>query len=394
MKKRHLDSAIFGDPAHDRSSGQEATGAAEVAPGQHRGERRRAQRRRVQGRRRLVVMLLTLGLVAGGGFAAYSALAPLVSSLTASNDYVGSGSGTLSVTVHNGDTGRSIGATLEKAGVVKTAKAFADAAAANPRGGTIQPGDYAMHKRMSATSALAMLLDPANRTIPRVTIREGLWTSETIRVLSAATGRPLADYQVALKDPAALGLPPAANGDTEGYLFPATYEFGKTTTAAEQLHTMVAKSLGELGNIGVDPAQMQRVLTIASLVQAEAKAAADFPKVARVIDNRLARPMSLQLDTTVSFIAGRRGKMTTTDAQRASKSPYNTYQFAGLPPGPIDSPGLSAMEAAINPAPGPWLYFVAVNPETGETRFAVDAAGHAANVKLFQKWCSGHPGKC
>ena len=341
----------------------------------------------------MVVMVLTLGLLAGGGFAAYSALAPLVSSLTASNDYTGNGSGKVSVTVHGGDSGRSIGATLEKAGVVKTAKAFANAAAANPRGGSIQPGDYSLRKQMSATSALAMLLDPVNRTVPRVTVPEGKWTSETIRLLSAATGRPLADYQVALKDPAALGLPAAANGDTEGYLFPATYEFGKNTTAAEQLHTMVAKSLAELGKIGVDPAQMQRILTIASLVQAEARAAADFPKVARVIDNRLARPMSLQLDSTVSFIAGRR-EVTTTNAERASTSRYNTYLVAGLPPGPIDSPGLSAMEAALNPAPGPWLYFVAVNPVTGETRFAVDAAGHAANVRVFQKWCKDHPGKC
>jgi len=341
----------------------------------------------------MVVMVLTLGLVAGGGFAAFSALAPLVSSLTASNDYNGSGSGAVPVTVHIGDTGRSIGATLEKAGVVKTAKAFANAAAANPRGGSIQPGDYSLRKGMSATSALAMLLDPANRTVPRVTIPEGLWTSQTIRALSAATGRPLADYEVALKDPAALGLPAAALGDAEGYLFPATYEFGKDGTAAEQLHTMVAKSLEQLGKIGVGPEQMQRVLTVASLVQAEAKAAADFPKVARVIDNRLARPMSLQLDSTVSFIAGRR-EVTTTHAERASKSRYNTYLVAGLPPGPIDNPGLAAMDAALNPAPGPWLYFVAVNPVTGETRFAVDAVGHAANVRIFQQWCKDHPGKC
>jgi UPF0755 protein len=103
--------------------------------------------------------------------------------------------------------------------------------------------------------------------------------------------------------------------------------------------------------------------------------------------------MPLQLDSTVSFISRRRG-VTTTDAERASKSPYNTYLVEGLPPGPIDSPGLAAMQAALNPTPGPWLYFVAVNPDTGETRFAVDASGHDANVKLFQKWCSDHPGKC
>ncbi len=395
MKKRHLDTAIFGDPANDRDGSPEhdLAGVEGTRSARYRSEGRRAHRHRIRSRRRVLVLVLTLGLVAGAAVVATSVLAPLVSSVTASNDFTGKGSGAVSITVHSGDTGRSVGATLEKAGVVKTAKAFADAAAADPRGGSIQPGDYTLRARMSATSALAMLLDPANRTIPRVTIREGLWTSEVIKTLSAATGRPLADYQVALKDLATLGLPAGARGDAEGYLFPATYEFGKNTTAAEQLQTMVAKSLEELGNIGVGPDQMQRVLIIASLVQAEAKARADFPKVARVIENRLSKPMPLQLDSTVSFISGRR-EVTTTNAERASKSPSNTYLFAGLPPGPIDNPGLSALAAAVSPTPGPWLYFVAVNPVTGETRYAVDATGHAANVRIFQKWCSDHPGKC
>ncbi len=394
MKKRHLETSIFGEPVHDDTSGTDPAGEAEVAPMRRRDESRRANRRRVKGRRRFVVLLIALGLVAGGGFVAVKVLLPAYASLTASNDYVGKGSGAVSVVVHKGDTGRIIGATLEKAGVVKTAKAFATVAGENPRSGSIQPGTYALQTRMSAASALAMLLDPANRTVPRVTIREGVWTSEVIKLLSSATGRPLEDYVVALKDAAALGLPPEAKGNPEGYLFPSTYEFEKDTTAAEQLHTMVAKARNELDKLGVAPDRMQRVLTIASIVEAEASAVADRPKVARVIENRLTRPMLLQMDSTVHFISGRRGKAGTSDAERLSKSPYNTYLVAGLPPGPIDSPGLSAMQAAVDPTPGPWLYFVAVNPETGETRFAVDAAGHAANEKLFLKWCSDHPGKC
>ncbi len=394
MKKRHLETAIFGDPVHDESPAPDLAGDADVARAPRRDESRRAQRRRIKGKRRLVVLLLTLGLVAGAGVAAVRVLAPLVSSLTASNDFTGEGSGAVSVVVHRGDTGRTIGETLEKAGVVKTAKAFAQAAGDSSKAGSIQPGTYALHAKMSATSALAMLLEPANRTVPRVTIREGVWTSEIIRLLSASTGRPLADYVVALKDPAALGLPAAAKGNAEGYLFPSTYEFEKSSTAGEQLHTMVAKSLEELGKLGVVPDTMHRVLTIASIVEAEASASADRPKVARVIENRLAKPMPLQMDSTVSFISGRRDKVGTTVAERASKSPYNTYLVAGLPPGPIDSPGLSALQAAINPTPGPWLYFVTVDPDTGETRFAVDEVAHAANVKLFRAWCSAHPGKC
>jgi len=404
MKKRHLKTSIFGDPAHDRDEGHDAgrgrapvpdpAGVADVAPARRRDESRRAQRRRIRGRRRLVVMLLALGLVVGAGVVATLGLAPLVSSLTASNDYTGAGSGAVSVLVHKGDTGRTIGATLEKAGVVKTAKAFVNAARDDPKAGSIAPGAYALHARMSAVSALAMLLDPANRTVPRVTIREGRWTSEIIRDLSEGTGRPMADYQVALKDPTALGLPAAAKGSPEGYLFPATYEFEANTTAGEHMRTMVAKALEELDKLGVTPDKMQRMLTIASIVEAEASADADRPKVARVIENRLAKPMPLQMDSTVHFISGRRGKAGTTNAERQSQSAYNTYLVAGLPPGPINSPGLSAIQAAVNPTPGPWRYFVAVNPDTGETRFAVDAAGHAANVKLFLTWCLDHAGKC
>jgi UPF0755 protein len=247
---------------------------------------------------------------------------------------------------------------------------------------------------MSARSALALLLSPASRQISRVTIREGLWTSETITALSAATGRPRAEYTAALKDPASLGLPDQAKGNPEGYLFPSTYSFEPHATAAEQLQAMVAKSLDELSRLGVTPDKAQRVLTIASIVEAEAKAAADRPKVARVIENRLVRGMPLQLDTTVSFVAHHRGKVGTSKAERAARSPYNTYLVKGLPPGPIDSPGSLAVKAAIHPAAGPWLYFVAVNPTTGETRFALNAAGHAANVKLFLAWCTKHPGQC
>jgi UPF0755 protein len=360
-----------------------------------RSERRRRQQRRRSGRgRRVIVLLVALGLVVGTGAAAVSVLWPLVTSLTASNDFTGSGSGTVSLTVHEGDAIRTVGAALAKAGVVKTAGAFEDAAASDPRSATLQPGVYALHSKMSAKAALALMLDPASSKSSGVTIREGLWAPETIKALSAATGRPLAEYTAALKKPGSLGLPAQAKGNVEGYLFPSTYSFNTRTSATEQLQTMVAKSLDELAKLGVSPDKAQRVLTIASIVEAEAQAAADRPKVARVIENRLAIRMRLQLDTTVSFVARHRGKVGTSDAERASTSPYNTYTAPGLPPGPIDSPGSSAMQAALHPTPGKWLYFVAVNPSTGETRFAVDAAGHAANVKLFLSWCGKHPGQC
>ena len=407
MKGGHLKSSIFGAPGpgdeYEQDEARDATGVLPTRSSerrrlaeerQHADRLRRKQRRRFRRTRRMIVLLVALGLVVGTGVVAISVLWPMVTSLTASNDYTGGGYGAVSIAVNEGDSSRTIAAALEKAGVVKSAGAFENAAAGNPLSGSIQPGMYAMHFKMSALAALAMLLNRGNRTAGQVTIREGMWTSEIISKLSAATGRPLAEYTAALKNPDLLGLPAQAKGNVEGYLFPSTYPFRADTTAVQQLQTMVSKSLDELSTLGVTPDKAQRVLTVASIVEAEAQAATDRPKVARVIENRLAKAMPLQLDTTVSFIAQRRGKVGTTDAQRASKSPYNTYLVTGLPPGPIDSPGLSSIQAAVSPTPGPWLYFVAVNPTTGETRFAVDAAGHAANVKLFLAWCSKNPGQC
>jgi UPF0755 protein len=342
----------------------------------------------------MIVLLVALGLVVGTGAVATSVLWPLVTSLTASNDYTGGGYGVVSVAVHEGDASRTIAAVLQRAGVIKTAGAFENAAAGNPLSDSIQPGMYLLHSKMSALAALAMLLNRVNRTAGPVTIREGLWTSEIISTLAADTGRPLAEYTAALKNPQLLGLPTQANGNVEGYLFPSTYPFQADTTAVQQLQAMVSKTLDQLSILGVTPDGAHRVLTIASIVEAEARAAPDRPKVARVIENRLAKAMPLQMDSTVHFISQRRGKTGTSDAERRGASPYNTYLVTGLPPGPIDSPGLSAIQAAVSPTPGGWMYFVAVNPSTGLTRFSVDAAGQAANVKVFLTWCTSHPGQC
>jgi UPF0755 protein len=422
MKDQHLESSIFGDspdggvpPASDGTTGPQAPAGPDGASAQElpRGSQRsggagrptagaggpqsaheRRRRRRRRRSRRLLVLLLTVALVGGAGIVAIQVLKPMVAGLTASRDWTGTGTGRATVVVHAGDSGRTIGVALQKAGVVKTSKAFADVAAGNPQAGSIQPGSYALRTGMSATAALDMLLDPANRTVPRVTVREGLWRNEVIKALSNGTGRPLAEYQAALKNAAALGLPPAARGNVEGYLFPATYEFETDAGATTQLRTMIAKAVAQLRAAGVAPANAQRVLTVASIVEAEAKRDADRGKVARVVTNRLGRKMKLQMDSSVHYLVQRRGGVATSDAERATKSPYNTYYAAGLPPGPIGNPGRASITAAAKPTPGPWLYFVAVNPDTGETRFAADAAAHRANEKLFNAWCSAHKNRC
>ena len=384
MTEPHLEHSIFGAEEHEG-----------------RAARRRAARRRPQRRRgrRLIVLVLALAIVGGAVYAAYGVLRPVVAELTASNDFSGPGAGEVQVTVKDGDSGRAIGVTLQKAGVVKTSKAFMEAATADSRAASIQPGTYTLRKQMAAKDALAILVNPRNRTVPRVTVPEGLWATEVFAALSEATKIPVREYQAAAKDPSALGLPASAKGNLEGYLFPATYEFPAKSTAREQLTTMVKKSVDELAKAGVSEDQMERTMIVASIVEGEVSGDADRAKVARVIENRLAAKDGptrglLQMDSTVHYAVKKRGKAGTTDADRASASPYNTYRVQGLPPGPINNPGAASIAAAANPAEGPWLFVVTVNPSTGETRFASTVAEHQGNVNLFNQWCRDNAGKC
>ncbi len=408
----HLESSIFGD--HDEQVGEhspdlphpddppaprtrrEARAAQEAQRRGGRRARRRADRRR-PGRpsvwRRIAVLLLALAVVGGGAAVAYTYLRPVVAGFFEPNDYPGPGSGKVEVEIHHGDTGAAIAQTLVKAGVVKSTKAYIEAASAEPKSANIQPGVYGLKKQMSAAEAVAVLIDPDNRVTIKVTIREGLWAKEVFAELSKQTGTPIADYAAAAKNGAALGLPPAAKGNVEGYLFPASYTFDPGTSAKDQLKQLVAQSVQRLDALHASADNMEHVVIVASLVEAEARRPEDRPKVARVIENRLAKKMPLQLDSTVNYAAGKHG-ITTSDADRRSKSPYNTYLVTGLPPGPIGNPGEDALKSAAAPAAGPWLFFVTVNPQTGETKFAATFAEHEKYVAEFQAWCQAHKGTC
>lgn len=386
MTQNHLDTTIFGEPP----------------PEEHR-RRRRHRRQRGKGRRALI-LLLAVVLVGGATATAFAFLKPIVSSITGGSseaeDFPGPGEGEVQVTVKAGDSGESIASALKAAGVVKTRTAYLDASAADPeQSAKIQAGTYTLMKGMKAIDAFSMLTDPANRTVARATIPEGLWVGEIFARLSKATGVPVAEYQAAAKNPAALGLPESANGRLEGYLFPSSYEFDDKVPAAAQLKQMVAMTVAELEKAGVQPDDYNRILTVASIIEGEVNGDADRAKVARVIENRLADPNGptvgmLQMDSTVHYIEQERGRAGTSNEARNSDSPYNTYKVKGLPPGPINSPGAASIEAAANPADGPWFYFVAVNPTTGETKFAVTQAEHDANVREFNEWCSANKDKC
>jgi len=185
---------------------------------------------------------------------------------------------------------------------------------------------------------------------------------------------------------AKLKLPNDAEGNPEGYLFPATYPLAEKTTPEALLTSMVdmadKKFNGAPNAAGAQRNAMNvyQAVTIASIVQAEAATKADMGKVARVVFNRLERGMPLQMDSTINYALNRATLKTSADDTKLD-SPYNSYQRMGLPPTPIDNPGEDAMRAAINPAPGDWLYFVTVKP--GDTRFTADYAEHQRNVAEF-----------
>ena len=356
---------------------------------------RHGRKKRKTGRavKRLLVFVVAIALIGAAAFAAIAVLKPVFSGFGGDTDFPGPGSGEVQVTVNPGDSGRAIAQTLFSAGVVKTAKAFSDAASDNPASAGIQPGEYTLKKEMKASDAVAYLANPANRSVPMVTIPEGRWKSEVFAILAKASGQPVADYETAAKDATALGLPPSAKGDVEGYLFPATYEFAKNSTPTEQLRQLVQKSLATLTAQGVSADDMEKVVTTASILEAEGRSTEDREKQARVILNRLDKNMNLQLDSTVSYGVQKRA-VTTTDAERADKNPYNTYVNAGLPAGPIGNPSAESIEAALHPAEGTWLFWVTVNPSTGETKFADTPEQHDEYVKEFQTWCQANPGKC
>jgi UPF0755 protein len=331
----------------------------------------------------LVLAGLVFGIVVGG-----QKLLGLIN--PASRDYSGQGSGEVQVRVQDGDTLSDIGRTLVNADVVASIGPFVKAAEANAAAVGIQPGVYGMRLQMSGQAALDLMLDPAARVLSRVTLPEGLTLERTLTRIAEQTGTPVGQLQAAAADTAALGLPAYANGQLEGFLFPATYDVEPDTTPADVLRQMIGRAVHALDELQIPEDQRLTVLTKASIVQAEAGSIEDMGKVARVLENRLSDGMPLQLDTTVNYANGKAG-ITTTPQDRQNPSPYNTYLHPGLTPGPISNPGEEALRAVLSPTPGDWRFFVVVDPHTGDTRFAVTGAEHQQNVLLFQQWLREHP---
>ena len=328
------------------------------------------------GRRRVVVLLVVLAVV-GIILAAVLVGARIFDRLFgAPADYSGSGTGSVQVQVHEGDSITAIGQTLEDSDVVKSADAFVDAASSSDKASSIGPGFYKLREHMKASLALALLLDPSSLVQSRVVVPEGLRQRDIFARIDAASDEiSAAQLEKAAQDPAALGVPAwGAGHPLEGFLFPATYDLPPGTTAKQALSAMVARFNDEAKSLNIVGAAKQlgyspyEVLTLASIVEREGRLTSDFPKIAEVFYNRLHQGMNLGSDATLFYaLPPDHGPLTHSDLQL--DSPYNTRLHAGLPPTPIASPGTASLTAALHPDKGPYLYFVTID-KSGKAAFA------------------------
>jgi len=334
-------------------------------------------------------------------------------------DYDGPGTGRVVVEVADGSSTRAIGEELVAADVVASARAFGDAAEENPNGRGIQPGFYELRRQMSSAGAVSALLDPASR-VGRLDIRSGTQLDDTAGVGTEVVPGVLSQIAratctvdeagaercatvdelrkaMADTDPADLGVPTWAqegarraepNRRLEGLLAPGPYDIAPGTSARDALATVVTASAPRLEAGGlVREAQAAGLqpydaLIVASLAEREG-VGADFGKVTRVIMNRLAIPMRLQFDSTVNYPLDRQ-TLLTSPYDRARPGPYNTYLNLGLTPTPIGAVSPEALRAALDPEPGPWVYFVKCQND-GISCFAVTPAEHDANRRLAQE---------
>ena len=338
----------------------------------------------------LVGLLIVAGLVAGAAYFLHGPISAVVERFTPAADYEGAGTGEVVFMIHEGENGSDIANNLVSQDVVASYDAFYDHLLAQTPEPEFLPGAYQLANRMSSAAALDALTDPANKLENTFVIPEGTALPDVLVSASEGTGIPVEELQAAAAEsPQSYGLPAEATS-LEGFLFPATYTLDPGIDAHGVVQTLVSRQFEALDAAGVAEADRWKTVVLASIVQREAGSNTDdFPKIARVFQNRLDQGINLESDATVAYGTGNVHTVWTTDEERADASnPYNTYANPGLPVGPIGNPGDIAIAAALHPADGTWLFFVPVNLATGETVFSTTVEEHDAAVAQLQAWCA------
>ncbi|WP_086661772.1 endolytic transglycosylase MltG [Lentzea kentuckyensis] len=360
-----------------------------------------------------LVVALVLAVGMGGAYYGYRELRGLGSY----DDFAGSGETDTIVEVQDGDVVSKIASTLYENGVVASARSFIEASKTDARVTSIQPGFYLMKTKMSGQLAVTRMVDPKTR-VPAVQIVGGLKLTDiqangktvpgVYSQLAAASctekdGQKkclsVEEIQAAAEqtDPVALGVPDWALADVkradpvhrlEGLIMRGVYQVKPGVSAVELIRSVIVASAQKLQGAGIPGGTVNtgfrpyEVLIMASLIEKEA-IEKDFTKVSQVIYNRLKEPMPLQFDSTINY-QNNQPHIRTSDKDRDTPGPYNSYLNQGLPPTPIGSPSQQAIAATMKPEGGNIMYFVKCQKD-GTTCFSTTNDEHEALVAKAQK---------
>jgi UPF0755 protein len=332
--------------------------------------------------KRVVIWLLLFIIIFIGAFAAWVALGAV-------QPYKGYAVEEQFVDIPPGSGPGAIGRRLADAGVIRDLLTFRIEVLRSGEGRRLQAGEYRFDRPMTPKEVVSKLARGDVYLVP-ITFREGLTIRDMAALYESRGFGPAAEFVTAASDKQLVrDIDPVAR-DLEGYLFPDTYNMPRHSTAGQLVARMVARFQKELtpelrAKADGHGLSVRELVTLASIVEKETGKAEERPLVAAVYANRLRIGMGLQCDPTVIYALQRvnryNGNLTREDLQ--FDSPYNTYRYRGLPPGPIAAPGRASLEAAADPADAPYLYFVSRGD--GTHVFATTLEEHNRNVYEFQK---------
>jgi len=331
--------------------------------------------------KRLTIVLLLLVLVAGAAAAAWMYA-------RVNEPFRAYSSADRLVEIPPGVGTRTIGARLIEAGVVRDEPTYRAALWLSGDARRLKAGQYRFDRPMTAREVLAKIAR-GEVDVVSVTFPEGLTIGEMAAIFESAGFGPAQAFVDAAQQASLIAAVDPEAPDLEGYLFPDTYTVARGTDAPGLVRVMVARFEQVLtpdlrAQSQARGLSIRELVTLASLVEKETARPDERPLVASVYANRLRIRMGLQCDPTVIYALQRAGAFTGNLRRDdlAFDSPYNTYRYAGLPPGPIAAPGRGSLEAAARPAEADYLYFVSRND--GSHEFARTLADHNRNVQKFQ----------
>jgi UPF0755 protein len=330
---------------------------------------------------RVVIFLVVLALIAaaGVGVTLYK---------RTSVPYQGYSGGEQFVEIAPGSSTRAIGERLIGGGVIQNDATFRAALWRTGAARSLKAGTYRFDAPMTAVDVIEKIAK-GDTWVRRLTFPEGLNILEMAKIFEQQKFGPASSFREAARDSMPIANVDPAARDLEGYLFPETYSLPPTTSATRLVHLMVDRFEQLFTEEMRQAAEAhglttREAVTLASIVEKETAKAEERPLVAAVYMNRLKARIPLQCDPTVIYALERAGRYdgNLTRADLEMDSPYNTYRYPGLPPGPIASPGLASLKAAVEPAAADFLYFVSRND--GTHVFSRTLEEHNANVHKFQ----------